>query len=183
MKIKEISFHYDIVQTNPINRIARFIFVFSFFLLSTTFLLIIPFISFQQEINAFQSNNANLSNQLELIQDELLMDETSILERDYSNAYSYLLSVDSNSYNYIQDILLLAKDYIEISKYSIDTDAKVITISFAYTTESAINQFIIASYEAYGISDSSSDGSRWLTSVPVRNNVTSMKVEVYFYYA
>ena len=184
MRVKEVEVHFDINRVHKRNLIAKNILILAFTLVTFVLLMYIPFISYQQEIIALESANNNLSNQLYLIQSEhSAQDTTSLMEINYSDAYSYLMNQKTKTYQYIQDVLTVSENYVIISSYTLDSSLKKITFAFSGATEIEINEFMISVFENYGISLVDPSESRWIVSAPVRVNVTSLKVEVSFYYA
>ncbi|MDD3123001.1 MAG: hypothetical protein PHC62_05705 [Candidatus Izemoplasmatales bacterium] len=184
MRAKEIPILFKLNRVYRRDLVAKNLLVLSFALVSFFFLIYMPYISYQQEITLAEKTNNNLSNQLYLIETEISTDSTpSIMEKNYKDAYDYLLTQDSNVHSYVQDILLIASDYVEISNYSVDSSLKKLSFSLSGATESEINEFLIATFESYGNIPGKSSSSRWMTLMPERINISSSKVEVIFYYA
>ena len=180
----KLKVNFKIERLNKSKLYANYILVLALAIFSVFALLYLPYQLQLQEIQTLENMNASLALQLEALQDEIQSeDDYSETQIEYNEAYNALKALEASPSVYLEDLIFYISGTLSISEYNVDTMEKKITITISASTEFELSEYLIQIYEDYGIVNENTDLSRWMTSSPERNNISTLVMEVTVYYA
>lgn len=175
------NFKIDRLNTNQLY--ANYLLVFALAIFSVFTLLYIPLQLKLQEFKTLSAYNQSLVLQQQALQNEVAGNEQySQTQIDYNEAYEFLVNQENSPSRYIKDLFVFIQNDLSVSKYSVDTINKKITIVISADSESSLTEYLLDIYEAYGIIDATNP-LRWMTASPIRRNLSPLVMEVTVYYA
>jgi hypothetical protein len=161
-----------------------YILLLAFIIFASTALIFLPYANMYKEIESAKAFNENMRNQLSMLEEEFpVVEKPSSIEQDYSRAYDFLTGQEIDVSDYILNILESQVQGITITSIKYDDSQKTISVLLTAISEVAINEFMIQTYEDFGVSSDTVDGSRWIVQPPIRMSTTTNIIEVVFYYA
>ncbi|MFA7672599.1 MAG: hypothetical protein WCY62_01930 [Clostridia bacterium] len=184
MKEKELEIQFTFRRYHRIHKFMDYILLLAFIIFASTSLLFLPYTNMYKDIESAKAFNENLRNQLTILEQELPpVEKPSSIEQNYSQAYEFLSSQETDAYKYIVNILDSQIEGISITSIQLDDSQKSIRVLLTSVSEVAINEFMIKTYENYGVLQDLVDESRWIIQTPARISTTTNLIEVVFYYA
>lgn len=184
MKEKELKIQFNFKRYHRIHKIMDYILLLAFIIFASTALLFLPYTNMYRDIESAKAFNENLRNQLTVLEQEFPPKEKpSSIEQDYSRAYDFLAAEETDVSRYILDILDSSIDGITITSISFDDSQKSVRVLLTSSSEIAINEFMIKTYEKFGVLQDIEDESRWIIQTPTSLSTTTNIIEVVFYYA
>ncbi|MCF7930641.1 MAG: hypothetical protein K9L02_03915 [Acholeplasmataceae bacterium] len=176
-------FNFNLDRIKKINRYANYLLVLAFTIFTAVALIYIPYISANEDINVQTNINNILQNQLDILKEDTPnIPDVSLLERDYSNAYDFLIGQIDHPSNHIEDLMDELSGSLAVSRFSINTENNEIVILITATSEGELYEYLLNIYEAYGVTDGL-DQTRWMAEQPSRRFISSLLMEVTVYYA
>ena len=180
----KLKVNFKIERLNKSKLYANYILVLALAVFSVFTLLYIPYQLNLQVIQDYANTNASLALQIEALKSELLTeDDYPQAQIDYNDAYNYLIDQELSPSDYLDDLLIYVTGTLSVTKYTVDSKTKKITIVISSNTEFELSEYIIQIYETYGITINSTDLSRWMMDSPIRKNISTFVMEVTVYYA
>lgn len=175
--------NFAIERLNKNALLANYIFVLALAVFSIFTLLYIPLQLHLEEYRNLQAVNSGLSLQLDALQNEIpSSDDYSGIQIDYNTAFDYLMNQENSPSSYMNDLYNYIDGGLRMSKYIVNTKEQKITLTVSADNELELTDFLLEIYETYGITDHT-DSSRWMISLPERNNLSALVMEVTVYYA
>lgn len=179
----KLKANFAIERLNKNALLANYIFVLALAVFSIFTLLYIPLQLHLEEYRNLQAVNSGLSLQLDALQNEIpSSDDYSGIQIDYNTAFDYLMNQENSPSSYMNDLYNYIDGGLSISKYIVNTKEQKITLTVSADNELELTDFLLEIYETYGITDHT-DSSRWMISLPERNNLSALVMEVMVYYA
>lgn len=188
MKTKNIqfqfTFEFKLERIKKVNIYGNYLMVFSFFIFSSVALLYLPFFIFSEDIANQQNLNQGLENQLYILQRDLPQSEGYTPEQIIFNQLYESLSESEKSYEpYISDLISELNNDVDLLTFNCNASEQLIVITISGTSRLDLDEYVLAIYEAYGITDLTSDESTWIVSAPEVNVISDFLLEVTIYHA
>ncbi len=179
-----VQFDFKLERVKQLNLNANYLMIATFFIISTTLLVYIPYFSMNEEIKIAQNNVNALQNQLQVLISETPTSPTfSTIQQDYSNAYEYLISQEMNPKILILDLMSEMNTNVFIQSYQINSQTKEIVLVLSGDTQHDLFEYMIEVYEAYGVIGGQEDDTRWILNKPTYKFNNPLQVEVTIKYA
>lgn len=176
-------FPFVLDHIKKLNLYSNYLMVLSFAIFTCITLIYIPLLTFNEDINIQSNINNILEHQFDVLQaDTPEIPTYSVIQRDYSNSYDYLIDQVDRTSSHIDDLLSHLNGSLEVVNYQLDAKDNEIMIVISATSEAELYEYLIVIYEAYGITDSV-DSTRWMTAQPQRRFISSLLMEVTIQYA
>jgi len=175
---------FKVDRLSKIKFYSNYVMVLALAIFSFVALLFIPYQLLNQEIATQRNINASLELQLNaLIAENDQASSYTDQQIDYSEAFDYIESKIVDPSGYITDLLSKISGSLALSNYQIDTAQKSIRLVVTATSEAELYEYLIMIYENYGLIPGSTDLSRWMTTQPEREFLSTYVMEVTVYYA
>jgi hypothetical protein len=184
MKDKELKIQFNFRRYHRIHKLMDYVLLLAFIIFASTALLFLPYTNMYRDIESAKAFNENLRNQLTILEQEFPnVEKPSSIIQDYSRAYDFLTSQEMDVSKYILNILDSSIEGISITSISYNDSQKTVRVLLTSSSEVAINEFMIKTYEKFGVLQDIEDESRWIIQTPTSLSTTTNIIEVVFYYA
>ncbi|MFH0993651.1 MAG: hypothetical protein V1761_04805, partial [bacterium] len=159
-------------------RIAHRLLTAAFLIFSLISLVYIPFHITNEDIYIQENMNASLLQRIaDLEAEAALLPSFTQKERNYSNAYDLLAAQEFSVSPYLLDLIDLLGTDVALTNYRVVAADQEIVLILAGTSMTVLNEYLLAIYEAYGITDGT-DPDRWMDGFPTFVFVASDMIEV-----
>lgn len=173
-------------KLNRINRlrlIGYYIFVLALGIFASISLIYIPYTQNRDLILDQSYHNNALNYQIDML-NESINGSTSVTNQELINAYDLISNYQQDlPLEQFQDIQNVLPINLSITDYSFNVPNKEISIIIRGDNTNDIINYLLAVYEDFGIDDSSSDSSKWITVAPSYNFISATVCEVIITYA
>lgn len=165
-------------------RIAHRLLTVAFLVFSLVSMVYIPFHTTNEDIYIQENVNANLAQRVQDLEAEAaLLPSFTQKERNYSNAYDALVAYEFSVSTHILDLVNMLGTDVVLTNYDVATADREIVLILVGTSITALNEYLIAIYEAYGITGDGTDPERWMDGFPAFAFVASDMIEVTIHHA
>jgi type IV pilus assembly protein PilM len=188
LKTKDIqfqfTFEFKLERIKRVNIYGNYLMVISFLIFSSVALLYIPFFLFSEDIANQQNLNQGLENQLYILQRDLPESSGYTPEQIMFNELYDSLAASEKSYEpYLADLISKLNADVDLLSFDCDANDQMVVITITGTSRLDLDEYVIAIYEAYGITDLVSDELRWIVSAPEVKATSEFVMEVTLYHA
>ncbi len=180
----QFNFEFKLERIKKVNIRGNYLMVFSFLIFASVALLYIPFFLFNEDITNQQNLNQGLQNQLYILQRDLPASNGYTPDQIvFNQIYDSLMQSEKSYEPYVSDLISQLNPEVNLVTFDGNASEKTLVITVTGTTRFDIDEYVLAIYEAYGVSEYIDDDHRWIISTPEIDVISEFVLEVTLYHA
>jgi len=178
------SIDFRLSRPQKIGKFLVYLMALAVALFSGISLIAIPLTTSNEAITIQQYENDTLQALLDRLNEDLsALPFFSTKEKNYSLAYDFLEAREVSLTPYLEALFAELNADVALANYEVDCAERIIVLTVEVTSTQALNEFILALYEAHGVVDGETDSERWISGMPETTVLPSDLIEVTFHVA